>query len=71
MPQEHKSDATPLPTTGGKKKLEEKRALHRFKVDLVEAFGANFVTKHGNELTNSIHFLDEQRLLYPVGKFKF
>ena len=46
-----------------------RKATHRFKVELKDAFGANFINQNGGpELLNSIHFIDEHHLLYPVGK---
>jgi hypothetical protein len=33
-----------------------------------DALGANFVNSKGYALTNSIHYLDENKIIYPVGK---
>lgn len=49
-----------------------RKATHRFKVELKDAFGANFTSHNGGpDLLNSMHFIDEHHLLYPVGKPAF
>jgi len=40
---------------------------HRLKLDYFNALGASFVTEGNKDIENSLIFLDDNKLVYPVG----
>jgi hypothetical protein len=47
--------------------VEARGQEYSLKLDYVNAFGASFVTRE-HVLRNSLMFLDEQRIMYPIGQ---